>query len=70
MSDLPYVHLGRDTLEALDGENYAEFMGEWNPEEPEGWETFRVMLLGAEAGDMTPATWDDLHAIVTAGRDQ
>lgn len=69
MIDLPYVDLGRDLLEELDGENYAQFRGEWSPDETEsvGWETFAVMLHGTEAGDMTEATWEDLRKIL-AGR--
>jgi len=66
ISDLPYIALGRDLVEELDGESYVEFRGEWSPEEPEGWEVFRVMLHGVEAGDQEPATWEDLQRIVAA----
>jgi hypothetical protein len=67
---LPYVRLDRDTLVKLPGEAYAVFVGEWSPEEPTGWERFRVMLLGEEAGDMTEATWSDLRLILAALTDQ
>lgn len=66
MSDLPYVDLDRDLLESLDGENYAQFTGEWSPAEKgdAGWETFTVMFHGKEAADSTEATWEDLRRVL------
>ena len=40
--------------------------GEWEPDEPEGWEVFTVMLHGEEAGDFVEATIADLRKIVAA----
>ena len=67
MNDMPYVRLDRDLLEDLDGENYAQFKGEWSPDEDNGWETFTVMIHGAEAADATYVTWADLRRIMGVG---
>jgi hypothetical protein len=66
MSDLPYIQLDRNLLNERDGEDFAQFKGEWSPGEDQGWETFTVMLHGDEAGDLTHVTWDDLRQIMEA----
>jgi hypothetical protein len=63
----PRVRFGRKLYQEVtyDAE-LVRVRGEWEPDEPEGWEVFTVMLHGSEAGDFIEAKIDDLRKIVAA----
>lgn len=64
---LPRVRFGRKLYrEVVYDAELVRVRGEWEPDEPEGWEVFTVMLHGVEAGDFVEATIDDLRKIVEA----
>ena len=63
----PRVTFGRKLYrEVIYDAELVRVRGEWEPDEPEGWEVFTVLLRGEEAGDVCEATIDDLRKIVTA----